>query len=83
MAANMDIVMAEWRGHMLAQHCSAPIASGFRPWPLRLGNFSDTLQVGHKVTGNKPDHATMSFESYTALGGSEKAPNVRGLGKED
>jgi len=77
MAANMDIVMAEWRGRMLAEYRSASMASEFLSWLLRLGYSSDTLQIAHKFVGNELDHADMSFEVYTALGGSEEVPDVR------
>jgi len=77
MAANMDIVIAEWRGRMLAEYRSASLASEFLSWLLRLGFSSQTLQIAHGFVGNELDHADMSFEVYSALGGEENPADIQ------
>jgi hypothetical protein len=77
MAANMDIVVAEWRGRMLAEYRSASLASELLSWLLRLGFSSDTLQIAHRFVGNELDHADMSFEIYSALGGGEDPADLQ------
>lgn len=71
MAANMDIVVAEWRGRMLAEYRSASLSAEFLSWLLRLGFSSHTLQIAQRFVANELDHADMSFEVYSALGGSD------------
>jgi len=77
MAVNMDIVVAEWRGRMLAEYRSAALGAEFLSWLLRLGFSSQTLQIAQRFVGNELDHADMSFEVYSALGGSEDPSEVQ------
>jgi len=55
MAANMDIVRAEWWARAVAEFRSASVAAEYLSWLLRLGFSSDTLQAGYAVLGNDPD----------------------------
>ena len=71
MAVNMDIVVAEWRGRMLAEYRSAALSAEFLAWLLRLGFSSKTLQLAQRFVANELDHADMSFEVYSALGGTD------------
>lgn len=68
MAANMDIVRAEWRARAVAEYRSASIAAEYLSWLLRLGFSSDTLQAAFAVLGNELDHADMTWEVFDSLG---------------
>ena len=68
MAANMDIVRAEWRARAVAEFRSASVAAEYLSWLLRLGFSSDTLQAGYAVLGNELDQADMTWEVFDSLG---------------
>ncbi len=69
MSANLDIVRAEWRRRTLAQYRAASVTAEFLGWLIRLGFSPQTLVAGHKVLGDKLDHADMAYEVFTSLGG--------------
>ena len=73
MAANMEIVLAEWRARTLAEYRSAAVGSELLTWLIRLGFSSDALLTGHAFVGNELDHADMTWEVYCAIGGNDQA----------
>ena len=75
-AANMEIVGAEWRARVQAEYRSASVAAEFLSWLLRLGFSSDTVQAGYGLLGNELDHADMTGEVYQALGAEDDPLDV-------
>ncbi len=71
MAANMEIVLAEWRARTLAEHRSAAVGAELLTWLIRLGFSSDALQAAHAFVGNELDHTDMTWEAYAAIGGGD------------
>lgn len=76
MAANMQVVRAEWRARTLSEYRQASVASEFLTWLIRLGFGAETLQTAHRILGNELDHADMSFEVHSALGGGDDVLDV-------
>ncbi len=72
MAANMEIVLAEWRARTLAEFRSAAVGAELQAWLIRLGFSSDVLQAAHAFVGNELDHADMTWEVYSAVGGGDE-----------
>jgi hypothetical protein len=70
-AVTTERVRQEWRARIAAEYTSAAITQQLVLWLIQAGAPPDLIDAGLSIVGDELVHSRMSFEVYTAAGGSE------------
>jgi hypothetical protein len=72
-----DEVRLEWLRRVEAEYSSAAITQHLTLWLMQLGASPDLIHGGLRIAGDEIVHAELSFETYTAAGGTQTPALVR------